>query len=216
MFDAAWHDEQIAFHKLHRAVAEFDLELALEHEEEVVGVRMAVPDELALGLYHLDLVVVDRRDDARREALIEERELLREIDRFVHETGHASAHTPGPCAIGAVRPSRAGQAPARKLAISSASWPGSSSGERLRAFSIHSRRAFGRSCASRSACAGLKKRSSRDQPIPQVGVHEQPAQENDRGTAAGLEVAEPAPGAGRARARRRARGRARWLSPSRL
>src|SRR5829696_4569062 len=120
MFDAAWHDEQIAFHKLHRAVAEFDLELALEHEEEVVGVRMAVPDELALGLYHLDLVVVDRRDDARREALIEERELLREIDRFVHETGHASAHTPGPCAIGAVRPSRAGQAPARSSRFSRA------------------------------------------------------------------------------------------------
>jgi hypothetical protein len=52
MFDAAWHDEQLAVPQLHRAVAEFDLEFALEHEEEVVGARMAVPNELALDLYH--------------------------------------------------------------------------------------------------------------------------------------------------------------------
>ena len=55
-------------------------------EEEVVSLWMAVPDELARDLHYLDLVVVHRRDDARREALLEECELLRETDRLVHET----------------------------------------------------------------------------------------------------------------------------------
>jgi hypothetical protein len=54
---------------------------------------MTVPNELALDLYHLDLVVVHRRHDARREALLEERKLPREIDRFVHETSRLAAPT---------------------------------------------------------------------------------------------------------------------------
>src|SRR5262245_3818600 len=84
MLDAKRNDEQVASAQVNRAVAELDFELALEHEEEVVGVRMAMPDELALDLDDLDLVVVHRRDDARREAVVEERQLVREIDRLVH------------------------------------------------------------------------------------------------------------------------------------
>src|SRR5215204_292741 len=95
MFDAAWHDEQIALPQLHGAVAEFDLELALEHEKEIVGVRIAVPDELALDLDDLDLVAVHRCHDAWREALVEQRELLREIDRLVHGTADASTRLSG-------------------------------------------------------------------------------------------------------------------------
>jgi hypothetical protein len=64
---------RVALPQLHGAIAELDLELALEHEEEVVSLWMAVPDELALDLHHLDLVVVHRRHDARRETLLEER-----------------------------------------------------------------------------------------------------------------------------------------------
>src|SRR5262245_26356810 len=98
MFSTAWDDEQLALPQVQRAVSELDLELALEDEEEVVGVRMAVPDELALDLDHLDLVVVHRRDDARREALVEERQLLREIDWLIHATRHSSAPTSESCA----------------------------------------------------------------------------------------------------------------------
>src|SRR5262245_42481159 len=85
MLDTARNDEQITLPQSDTAVAELDLELALEHEEEVVGLRMAVPDELALDLDHFDLVVVHRRDDARREALVEQGQLLREVDRLVHD-----------------------------------------------------------------------------------------------------------------------------------
>jgi hypothetical protein len=61
---------------------------------------MAVPNEFALDLYHLDLVVVHRGHDSRRVALVEERELLREIDRLVHEIAHATVLAPGPRALG--------------------------------------------------------------------------------------------------------------------
>src|SRR6266508_4631774 len=47
MLDAARHDEQVALLQMKGAIAEFDLELALKHEEEVVSLWMAVPDELA-------------------------------------------------------------------------------------------------------------------------------------------------------------------------
>jgi hypothetical protein len=67
VFKAGRHDEQVALPQLDGAVAELDLELALEHVEEIVGVRVAVPDELALDLHRLDLVGVHRREPIVRE-----------------------------------------------------------------------------------------------------------------------------------------------------
>lgn len=48
MLDAARHDEQVALPESDGAIAELDLELAVEHEKEVFGLRMSVPDEFAL------------------------------------------------------------------------------------------------------------------------------------------------------------------------
>ena len=55
-----------------------------EDEEEVVRVRVRVPDELALRLRHLDLRVVVVADDPRAEGLVEARELLGEVDLLQH------------------------------------------------------------------------------------------------------------------------------------
>src|SRR2546430_8215620 len=52
------NDEQLAGSKSHRPVAQFDVELAVDDEEEVVGVGMAVPHELALDADDHD---VDRK-----------------------------------------------------------------------------------------------------------------------------------------------------------
>ena len=48
MLDAARHDEQVALPESDGAIAELDIELAVEHEKEVFGLRMSVPDEFAL------------------------------------------------------------------------------------------------------------------------------------------------------------------------
>ena len=83
VLDPARHDEEIAFLQHHVTIAELDREASLEDEEEVIGVRVRMPDELALELPDLDLVVVVVADDPRLEVLVERRELLREIDRLV-------------------------------------------------------------------------------------------------------------------------------------
>src|ERR671925_70831 len=59
-------------------------EFPLQDEEEVVGVGMRMPDELALHLHDGELVVVVVADDPRREVLIERRQLRGEVDRLVH------------------------------------------------------------------------------------------------------------------------------------
>ena len=84
MLDAFRHDEHLARAERHGAVAQLDVELAFEHQEEIVGLVVLVPDELALHLHDHDVVVVELRDRARRPVLREGRELVGEIDLLVH------------------------------------------------------------------------------------------------------------------------------------
>ena len=46
-------------------IPEFDIEGALEDEEEVIGIFVAVPDEFTFGLYHHDIAVIVLGDSAR-------------------------------------------------------------------------------------------------------------------------------------------------------
>ncbi len=80
MLDALRDDEQLAGPELHILVTQLDPEAALQHEEEVIGVLVAVPDELPLHLHHHQVVPVELADGARLEVLGEGAELLREID----------------------------------------------------------------------------------------------------------------------------------------
>jgi hypothetical protein len=50
VLDASRNDEQLSLAELDVAIAKLDRHLSLEHEEEVVRVRMRVPDELAPDL----------------------------------------------------------------------------------------------------------------------------------------------------------------------
>ena len=65
VLDAARHDEQLARAELDVTIAELNRQSPREDEEEVVGVGMGVPDELALHLDELELVVVQLPDDPR-------------------------------------------------------------------------------------------------------------------------------------------------------
>ena len=83
VLDAARDNEDVALAELDVSVTELDCEPPLEHEKEIVRVGVRVPDELALDLPDLDLVVVVVADDPRLEVLVDGRELLREIDGLV-------------------------------------------------------------------------------------------------------------------------------------
>lgn len=54
---------EVAGSERHGTVWELDEEPALEHQEGLVGLGMAVPDELALDAGHLDVVVIHARHD---------------------------------------------------------------------------------------------------------------------------------------------------------
>jgi len=64
------------------AISHLDGELAAEHEEELVGVRVRVPGELALDLHDPDVVVVDLGNSLRRPLLSEARRHRVDIHRF--------------------------------------------------------------------------------------------------------------------------------------
>lgn len=83
MLHAARDDEELSLAELNVPVAELDRQPPLQDEKEVVRVGVRVPDELALDLPDLNLVLVVVADDARLEVLVEGRELLREIDGLV-------------------------------------------------------------------------------------------------------------------------------------
>jgi hypothetical protein len=72
VLDPARHHEQLPGLEPHVvAVAELMSSRPLEHPEELVGVVVVVPDEVALELGELDLEVVDLRGDPRAPGLVE-------------------------------------------------------------------------------------------------------------------------------------------------
>ena len=59
VLDTTRNDEELPRSNRDTAIAQLDRELALGDEEQLIGVLVGVPDELALDLDHLDLVVVE-------------------------------------------------------------------------------------------------------------------------------------------------------------
>ena len=90
MLHPAGDDEELSLAELNVPVAQLDRQPPLQDEKEVVRVGVRVPDELALELPDLNLVVVVVADDPRLEVLVEGRELLREIDGLVQRYSAAS------------------------------------------------------------------------------------------------------------------------------
>lgn len=67
-------------------VPEADVELAIEHEEELGGVVMDVPDVLTMGMRDPDVVVVNPADDPRAVDVAEGGRSFAKVDRL---GGHA-------------------------------------------------------------------------------------------------------------------------------
>src|SRR5215207_920505 len=84
VLDAAGDDEEVALVKLDVAVAQVDRQGPVEHEEEIVGLVVLVPDEPPLDLDDLDVVVVQASDDLRTPGIDEGLELLGQVDLVLH------------------------------------------------------------------------------------------------------------------------------------
>ena len=67
MLNAFGNDVHFAGAKGDGLIPEFDIQLALEHEKEIIRVGVAVPDEFALGLHDHHIAVIVLGDGAGRE-----------------------------------------------------------------------------------------------------------------------------------------------------
>jgi hypothetical protein len=92
MLHAPRHDDELALLQPKITVAQLHQQTAFDHQEELVLLVVLVPDELALQLGQLDLKVVQLAYDARAPALVELRELLRQVDLLdPHRRGSVAA-----------------------------------------------------------------------------------------------------------------------------
>jgi hypothetical protein len=83
VFDALPDDEHFARRQLDRSVAKINQQNPLQHDEGLIGILVIVPNEVALELHDLELVVVHFRYDLRLPLLVEQSELFAEVDRLV-------------------------------------------------------------------------------------------------------------------------------------
>src|SRR5262245_37408575 len=83
MLHASRHDEHLTGLQRDVPVAQMDGHLPVEHDEDLVGFGVGMPDELPLDPHQLEVIVVHLGDDPRRPALTEAAELRGKIDRSV-------------------------------------------------------------------------------------------------------------------------------------
>ena len=60
--------------------AQHDVELAVDHQEELIGVLMDVPDVLTRGVRHFDVVIIDPAHDPGAVDIVEGGQRLAEAD----------------------------------------------------------------------------------------------------------------------------------------
>jgi hypothetical protein len=87
VFDSLGNHVHLASFERDSPITHLDFERALEYKEEVVCLRVCMPNELALDLHDHEIVAIERADSSWTPVLAECAEFLREID----------------CAIGHVR-----------------------------------------------------------------------------------------------------------------
>jgi hypothetical protein len=80
MLNTARNNEDVARVEHYVSISEGDRETATDDQEEVISFIMLVPDERALDLDDLQLVIVEVADNPRHVGLVQQREVLSQID----------------------------------------------------------------------------------------------------------------------------------------
>ena len=83
VLDAARDDIELALVEVDALLPKLDREVAVEHEEQLVGLVVVVPDELAVEFGEFDRLAVEFADELRRLLFVELGELRFEIDFLV-------------------------------------------------------------------------------------------------------------------------------------
>ncbi len=85
MLDTLWNNVHFAGPQFDRVVSHFDLEHAIEYEEEVIGVSVTVPHELALDFDDHEVMSVEQADGSWTPVFRERVQFRREVyDLVLH------------------------------------------------------------------------------------------------------------------------------------
>src|SRR4026208_2551545 len=84
VLDAPGDHEHLPRPQVHRAITQLDPHAAVQHDEDLAGVGVAMPDELPLDLHELELIVVHLGHDLRGPVVGEPGELVLEADGLAH------------------------------------------------------------------------------------------------------------------------------------
>src|SRR4029077_13706240 len=125
VLDTPGYDVQLSGTEGHVSIAELDRKAALDHQEQLVGVLMGVPDELALELGQLDLVVVETGHHLGRPVLREQPELVAEVHHVVHPSSWSSGSSPVP--VVEVRPAASSRSAHSRSGVRAKTWSSMSS-----------------------------------------------------------------------------------------
>src|SRR5690242_9753987 len=93
VLDTTWHDKHLALMGRDFAIAHADLQDALDDDKYFVRIGVAVPDEIALQLDQLELIIVHFGHHTWRPLLRDVRQLFREVDDV---RSHVPAPSPPP------------------------------------------------------------------------------------------------------------------------
>ena len=87
MFNSFGNHVHLASIQSYRAITHFDFKRAFENKEEVVCVRVRVPNELAFDFDDHEIVIVESADSSWVPVFVERAELFREIYCVVRHIG---------------------------------------------------------------------------------------------------------------------------------
>src|ERR1700712_5011830 len=90
MFDAALYDHGFAGPEIDGPVTEFHAEVSFPDQKELVFGLVLMPGKLALDLYQLDLLLIQRRDRLGAPLVNEQSKLFVEVDLVGHRSTHAA------------------------------------------------------------------------------------------------------------------------------
>ena len=79
MLHTARHDQKLALAQLDRVIAELDAEPSAPDQEQLVLIRVVMPDEVPLEFHEFDLLTVQFADSLRPPVLANQTKLFREL-----------------------------------------------------------------------------------------------------------------------------------------
>ena len=84
VLDTLWHDIELTRLQRNVTIFGFDCHASFQHQKEIIGIIMEVPNEFTLGFHNHDVIVILAGYDFRAPLIFEAGQFFCQIDFFRH------------------------------------------------------------------------------------------------------------------------------------